>query len=170
MPVGLLDKMSKKSQIQIMETIAVLFVFFMLVAIGIVFYTNIYKSNLQGEQEAESQSKSVTIAQRVMFLPELQCSGNNIIKDNCIDLLKLSSAAAAINGNDNYKLDYYDLLEYSDVNVQEIYPDPAKKWSLYSRKIPSFKSSFVTNAPVSLYDPISKSYSFGVLTIETTAK
>ena len=162
--------MNKKAQTQIFETIAVLFVFFMLVAIGIVFYANIYKKNLQSEQEAQSQSKSVTISQRAMFLPELQCSDNNIIKDNCIDLLKLDSATAVVNSKESYKLDYYDLLEYSDVSVQEIYPDQSRKWKLYSRKITNFKNSFITNAPVSLYDPASKSYSFGILTIETMTK
>lgn len=157
---------SKKAQIQIFETIAVLFVFFILVAIGFVFYTKIYKSNLEAEQQAQSQSNSVTIAQRAMFLPELQCSDNNVIKDNCIDLLKLNSAATVINNNEKYKPDYYDLFEHSEINVIEIYPGRDKK-RIYSQLINVFKSRFFTNVPVSLYDPVAKSYKFGVLTIDS---
>jgi len=155
-----------KSQIQIGETIAVLFVFFILIIIGIVFYVKILKSNLESEQEELSQLRSVGIVQRVMFLPELQCSEGNVIKDNCIDILKLESAPSIMQGNELY---YYDLLEFSDVNITQIYPAEAK-WVLYSRKTKDFKNKFLTNVPVSLYDPITRKHGFGILTIETLSK
>ena len=99
-------KMNKKSQIQIGETIAVLFVFFILIIIGFIFYVKVIKSNIQSESEELSQLKSVGIAQRIMFLPELQCSEDNIIIDNSIDMLKLESAQNIMKENELY---YYDL-------------------------------------------------------------
>lgn len=156
----------KRAQIQIGETIAVLFVFFMLIVIGFIFYVKVIKGNIENEKEEISQLKSVAIAQRVMFLPEVQCSEDNIIIDNCIDILKLDSAQSVMKQNELY---YYDLLEFSDVNIQQIYPNEAK-WSIYSRKTDDFTGKFVTNVPISLYNPVTRRHAFGVLSIETLTK
>ena len=159
-------KMNKKSQIQIGETIAVLFVFFILIIIGFIFYVKVIKSNIQSESEELSQLKSVGIAQRIMFLPELQCSEDNIIIDNCIDILKLEFAKDIMKNNVIY---YYDLLEFSDISISQIYPTQ-REWNIYSRKTEGFANKFVTNVPISLYDPTARKYGFGVLTIETLLK
>jgi len=148
------------------ETIAVLFVFFILIIIGFIFYVKVIKGNIELEKEEIFQLKSIGIAQRVMFLPELQCSEDNIIIDNCIDILKLDSAQSIMKENDIY---YYDLLEFSDVIISEIYPNEAR-WSIYSRKTSGFNNKFVVNAPISLYDPATRKHAFGVLTIETLSK
>lgn len=158
--------MNRKSQIQIGETIAVLFVFFILIIIGFIFYVKVIKSNIEFETEELSQLRSVGISQKIMFLPEIQCSEDNIIIDNCIDILKLDSAQSIMKENEIY---YYDLLEFSDVSISQIYPNEAK-WNLYSRKIEDFNSKFVTNVPISLYDPTTRKHGFGVLTIETLFK
>src|SRR3989344_6723449 len=165
-PDLLIHTKMKKAQIQIGETIAVLFVFFILIIIGFMFYVKIIKSNIELETEELSQLRSVGISQKIMFLPEVQCSEDNIIIDNCIDILKLDSAQSIMKKNEIY---YYDLLEFSDVSVLQIYPDEAK-WNLYSRKIEDFNSKFVTNVPISLYDPATRKHGFGVLTIETLFK
>ncbi len=159
-------KFSRKSQIQIGETIAVLFVFFILIIIGFIFYVKVIKGNIESETEELSQLRSIGIVQRIMFLPEVQCSEDNIITENCIDVLKVQAAQDIMKANELY---YYDLLEFSNVTISQIYPSEAK-WSLYSRKTSDFKSKFVTNAPVSLYDPTTRKHGFGVLTIETLSK
>lgn len=158
--------MNNKAQIQIGETIAVLFVFFILIIIGFMFYVKVIKGNIEAEKDEFSQLRSVGIAQRVMFFPELQCSEDNIIIDNCIDLDKLDSAEGIMRENGNY---YFDLLEFSNVSIVQIYPNAAK-WNIYSRKIEDFSGKFVTNAPISLYDPATRKHGFGILTIETLTK
>ena len=160
------DIKMKRAQIQIGETIAVLFVFFILIIMGFMFYVRVIKGNIDIEKEELSQLRSVGISQRIMFLPEIQCSEDNIIIDNCIDTLKLEYAQSIMRENEIY---YYDLLEFSDVNVAQVYPDEAK-WNIYSRKTEDFSSKFVTNVPVSLYDPNTRKHGFGVLTIETLSK
>ena len=155
----------RKSQIQMGETIAVLFVFFILVIVGFIFYVKVIKGNIESQTEELSQLRSVGIAQRVMFLPELQCSQDSIITDNCIDKLKLESAQNIMREKEN-ELYYYDLLEFGNVSISQIYPDE-KKWTVYSRKTEDFKNKFVTNVPIALYDPLTRKYGFGVLTIET---
>ena len=145
------------------ETIAVLFVFFILVVLGFMFYARVIKGNLETEKEELSQEKSIEVAQRAMFLPEIQCSENNIIIDNCIDVLKLDSAKITMHDNSLY---YFDLLEYSDINITEIYPAP-KKWDIYTKTTGDFKNKYITNIPISLYNSSSRHFSFGILTVET---
>ncbi len=157
--------MERKAQIQILETIAVLFIFFILIALGFIFYTKIFKSNLETEKEEFSQAKSVNIAQRAMFMPELQCSDDNIVKENCIDILKLQSAKQIIEDN----IIYYDLLEFSDISIIQIYPNP-EEWKLYSRTTGDFRNNFTTNVPISLFNPITKEHGFGILTIQTLTR
>lgn len=156
----------KKSQIQMAETIAVLFVFFILIILGFMFYVKVIKGNIELEKEELSQLKSIGIAQRVMFLPEVQCSEDNIIIDNCIDILKLDSAQSLMKENEVY---YYDLLEFSDVSIVQIYPSEAE-WDIYSRKTADFRGKFTTNVPISIYDPATRRHGFGILTIETLLK
>src|SRR3989338_9432908 len=112
-------KTGKKSQIQMFETIAVLFIFFILIGIGAIFYVRVYKSNLDITKYGYSQSKSVAIAQRAMFMPELQCSKNKITTDSCIDILKLETAISVINSNEVH---YYDILEFGEINLTQVYP------------------------------------------------
>ncbi len=157
--------MKKNSQLQISETISIIFVFLILVVIGLVFYVRVIKSNISLEQDEASQLRSVAIAQQVMFLPEIQCSEGNEV-ENCIDTLKLDSAQKIMRENELY---YFDLLGYSEVNVTQIYPGP-KKWSIYSRKLPDFKNKFFTRVPISLRDPVTDQIGFGILTIETSTK
>ena len=158
--------MKKKAQIQIFETIAVVLIFLILVAVGFIFYGKFIRGNLDTIKEESAQSKSVAIVQRIMFLPELQCSEDNVIRDNCIDKLKMESAKNIMSANEIY---YYDLLEFSDIKVRQIYPED-ENWELYSRKTDDFKSSFTTNVPISIYDPSTKLYGFGILTIETLTR
>lgn len=159
---------NKKAQIQIFETIAVLVVFFILLGIGFIFYTKIIKSNIETDAAAISQDKSVSIAQRAMFLPEIQCSEDNVPKEDCIDTLKLDSAISVINKPEN-SLYYYDLFEFSEIKVDEIYPS-SQHWDLYLKTTTDYKNKFQTNVPVTLYDPKTKTNQFGVISITTQTK
>ncbi|HLC61480.1 MAG TPA: hypothetical protein VJI52_00500 [Candidatus Nanoarchaeia archaeon] len=159
----------KKAQIQIFETIAVLAVFFILLGIGLIFYTKVIKSNIESDAAEISQGKSVSIAQRAMFLPEIQCSEDGVPKENCIDILKLDSAVSVINKPENF-LYYYDLFEFSDIRIAEIYPSPSVPIILYSKPTTDYKNNFSTSVPVTLYDPKTRINKFGLIKIITQTK
>ena len=161
---NLLKMKDRGAQIQIGETVAVLFVFFILIIIGFIFYAKVLKDNLEVERDEISQLKSIGIAQRVMFLPELQCS-DDIVKEvsDCIDRLKIEIAQDLMKKNE---IDYYDLFEFAEINITQIYPIEMKH-TIYSRKKENYRNKFVTNVPVSIYHPLTKKYGFGILTIET---
>jgi len=159
--------MKKKSQIQMAETIAVLFVFFILIAVGFMFYGRVILGNVQSQKDEFVQLQSISIAQRAMFLPELQCS-EDIVEEitGCIDLFKIEASQDIIAQNSRY---YYDLFEFSNITLKQIYPNE-NNWVIYERKTDTFESKFITNIPVSLYDPVARRYGFGVLTVETLSK
>ena len=157
---------NKNAQIQMMETIAVLFIFFILVVIGFVFYAKVLKGSLEQQKEESVQLNAIEVAQRASSLPELQCSEDNIVSDNCIDILKLESASEIMRQNDAY---YYDRLLFSKITVNEIYPDD-KEWELYSRPLDEFSNKITTSIPISLFNPIENKNAFGIMTVELFLK
>ncbi|MBR9706307.1 hypothetical protein GOV14_04680 [Candidatus Pacearchaeota archaeon] len=154
--------MNKKSQMHTMETIVVLFVFFILLIMGFIFYVRVAQSNIGTEQEEARQLKAIEIAQRAMFLPEIQCSEENIISNNCIDYLKLVAASEIIKQNELY---YYDKLGFSNITITQIYPNP-KNWTLYDKSLEEYQDKIITNIPISIFDPREKKNSFGVMKVE----
>lgn len=152
----------KKSQIHMMETIAVLLVFFILVLIGFVFYVRIMHGNIEIEEEEARQLKAVETAQRAMFFPELQCSEENIVTSDCIDILKLDAAADIISQNQIY---YYDRLGFSKIVINEIYPE-SNSWILYNKPLVEFEDKITTHLPVSLFYPEERKYSFGIMLVD----
>src|SRR3989344_3891005 len=144
-------KMARKSQIQMGETIMVLVIFFMLVVIGFIFFTRVIKGNIEVEREEARQLKAVEIAQRASFLPEVQCSEENIIVDNCIDILKLGAAASIITANEIF---YFDRLQFSKIIIEDTYPGTHSPWILYDNHLEEgeFTSKISTNIPIALFD------------------
>lgn len=117
------NMMKRKSQIKMTETIGILFVFFFILMLGFIFYARFQQTSLQYKKEKVITQKSIEVAQFVSFLPELQCTVGTeegvIIKNACLDLLKLESARQVFTDN---KLYYYDLFYYSTISVKWIYP------------------------------------------------
>jgi len=159
-------KFSRKSQIHMMETMAVLAIFFILVAIGLIFYSSVVTRNVAIEKEGNNQLNAVRIVQMASFLPELQCSQENIIIDNCIDILNLESMLEVINENQIY---YFDKFSFSRIIVNKIYPDE-EEWLLYNKPLEEYSGKSVTNTPMLLFDPIENRNSFGVMNIEVFSK
>ena len=117
----------KKSQIQIGETISVIFVFFILLLIGFMFYAKVLKGNAAIESDELAQLRSVEIAQRVMFLPEMQCSTDVTDSKNCIDKLKVESAKNVMNLN---AVEYFDILGFAKIKILQVYPSYEKPKSI----------------------------------------
>lgn len=151
----------KKSQIQIGETISVIFVFFILLLIGFMFYAKVLKGNAAIESDELAQLRSVEIAQRVMFLREMQCSTDVTDSKNCIDKLKVESAKNVMNLN---AVEYFDILGFAKIKILQVYPS-YEETEIYSKDLSDFKNKFSTNVPVSIYDPIKKEYNFGLVSI-----
>jgi hypothetical protein len=171
--------MPKKSQLHTMETIAVLGVFTILIVLGVFFYFKVFKSDSVQENEEKMQMTAVEIAQRASTMPELQCSENNIVKDNCVDRIKLGYANSII--NTQYKTDYFNYFGYSVIKIDRIYPEPlilwdkttdTASWMIYSNPLgdEEYKQKSVTKIPISIFYPNEDMNAFGVMTVEVYSK
>lgn len=145
------------------ESVAVLFIFFIFLVFGFVFYMNVMGSSAKVEMEENIQLKAIGITQKASFLPELQCSEENVRVEDCIDLLKLNAAASLLKENNLY---YYDVFEFSKIWIKKIFPEE-DEWLLYNKTLPNYKDKLSTFVPVSLFNPTSKEYSFSILAVET---
>jgi hypothetical protein len=154
--------MLKKSQIKMFETIAILVIFFILLMFGFIFYTRIQKGTFEAEQEEVTVLKSVETSQKISFLPEIQCSRDNIEEKDCIDLLKLEKAGEVITLN---IADYFNIFGYSNTYVKEIYPEE-NEYLLYDFPRKENRGKISTQFPVSLYNPQTDTYAFGVLFVD----
>lgn len=155
-------KKDRVAQIQIMETISVMLIFFMLIVLGFVFYIRT-TGYTQIEKITKIQElESIRVSQAISFLPELQCSSKNIIDDMCFDKYKLD----AFLGLDHTF--YYNQLYYSNIVVTKIYPGTEYSWRLYQKD--GNGTSYMTFIPILIYDPVEKTNSFGVLTVQSYAR
>ncbi len=131
----------KKAQIRMTETIAVLFIFFILVVLGIVFYYRYQQVSLKEQQEELLAARAMDTTLRVLFLPELLCTkGNAEPEDNCFDVLKLKNA----DFSSSY---YFNLFSYANITVYKIYPgEEEKAYYLYDKQ-PTARKDDGTFAP-----------------------
>jgi len=124
--------MDKKAQMQMMETIGVLFIFFILVLFGLVFFFKYQQASFQEKQEELVAARAMDTTLQTLFLPELQCSlGNTEPEDNCVDLGKLRALNQTMPG---YINDYYfNLFSFSRIYVTMVYPTNYT-WVIYDRE------------------------------------
>ena len=154
---------SRKSQIKMFETIGILIVFFFLIGFGLIFYTQMQGSGLNKLFQEEHELKSINVAQLTNYLPEIQCSSENILTENCFDIVKVESFSEVTPDN---RLYYYNLFYSSNITVEQVYPEPTQNWNIYSSVPVDWRDKTVTHLPILLYDPIDKRYNTGVVHIE----
>jgi hypothetical protein len=140
-----------------------LLIFLVLVALGLVFYYKVAKSQVNNKIDTKAELSNVQIAQIASSLPEVQCSQQNILQSNCIDILKLN---ASINANVINQNDYFFLFGYSNITLQKIYPEADASLNLYYYAPKQIRQKLPTQMPISIYDPSTQSYFFGVLIVE----
>lgn len=159
----------KRAQIQMTETIAVLFIFFILVFFGLVFYYKYVDSSVKENQEQALEKRAIDTTTRVIFLPEVQCSsgssGGNVY---CLDVLKLEAfGKLPTKVIDDY---YFSLFSFATITVKEVYPNPSHLWVLYSKPKNDYTSRKVTyfgaaleNMGIIAGNPVT---AFGYVTVE----
>jgi hypothetical protein len=151
---------NKKAQVHMMETIAVLLIFFVIIIISFSFYIKTTTYRLDQKTTKSQELESIRVSQTISFLPELQCSSKNIVTDNCFDKFKLNAFESL--DESNKAMTYYPLLFYSTITIREIFPQTLN-WTLYNKTRGS--SSYLTSIPVLLYNPLTKKNAFGLLDV-----
>jgi hypothetical protein len=160
------DDILKKAQIHMMETIAVLFIFFIIVFIGIIFITKWAWQDMEVTRGEYEDLEKTKIDQKASSLPELDCSENEDQSYNCIDLLKLTPASKVISDNPE---DYFDIFGFTNITVEKIYPEPVMGekyvWNVYYNEPDNVHNIKTTKFPILIYDQKNSLYYFGVMTV-----
>lgn len=156
----------KNAQIRMTETVAVIFIFLILVSIGIIFFSK-YQ---QGEADLEKYQHSVKQAQKIttklLYAPELTCTRGRAESESfCFDLMKVHAA------QELFKEDYYfDVFSFARVNVTILYPE-FQSWIIYEREKPRDTNVIPSYFALSLKDPGAgykgeDAYRFGFVKVE----
>lgn len=154
----------RKAQIKMGENIAILFIFFLLLAFGGIFYMRVQKTSAAKLSYEKFQARAVEISQKISYLPEFTCTNDNVRVDSCIDRLKAESFSSHYRDNIIY---YYDLFGYSRVRYIEVFPGESVI-ELYVNEPDNVESAEKSSLPVPavLYDANSSIYKMGYLLIE----
>jgi len=162
-----------KAQVRMTETIAILFVFFILLIFGFIFYSKVEVRNIQLQGSQIQDQKAVEVAEIFSFLPEIQCTKQNIPTHNCIDIMKIDAFSSLIKNNQEYKQYYYDQFLRSRITVNESYPDSSVSFVVYNQVPDKWTKKSSTQIPVAIYnatgDPTTGRlpyYAFGIVYID----
>ena len=147
----------KKGQVQMQETILVVFIVVILIILGLIFF---YRFTLSGIESESFNYEEVRFRQLISFVPgmsELKCSKLSI-EEECIDVSK----ATVFN---RYSESYFKQFGYKNITIKEVLIDQ-KTYGIYLREPKQYKSVEKISSLVSLYYPEKKEYGIGILTIE----
>ncbi len=160
---------SKKSQIQMGENVIIIFIFFILLIFAVVFFMKIQGAKTRQAIDIDVTGRGLQIAQKVAFLPEVQCTKDNAeIFSGCYDEYSIM-ALNTTSGTKEHREYYYDVFGFSTVSVRKIFPEDEnqKTLVLYNNTKGNYTSIIVSNVPISLCNFLSdKKCGFGVLKVE----
>jgi hypothetical protein len=154
--------MRKSAQIKMFETIAVIIVFFFMLVFGLVYYNSTQTSEIKRMADDDKQLRSIEIMKTATYLPELQCSIDNVLTANCLDLIKLESFGDVSDVN---RLYYTNFFSFGKIYVNETYPE---QWGkvIYLNDKTTNKNKITNFIPILIYDPVERKYAAGVLVVE----
>lgn len=169
--------LQKRAQIKMFETIAVLIIFFILLAAGFGFYSNFERYSIQNEQLREESKNAIELAQRAALVPEFICS-REVIIDNCFDLYKIQAFSEVLNqSSTSERMYYFYIFGMSNITIT-VYPlrdynrssyelrSEGERFTLYQNIPDQFTSKSVLFYPIIVYEPIYSINHFGVLQVE----
>lgn len=169
-----LHKLSRKAQIKMVETIGILIIFFLLLVFGFNFFGNVGAGQVEKSRNKAFELKSIEVAQTILFLAELQCTEQESVDIDCIDIEKMKAFRnIAYNKTnplfmDSARLHYFNMFGKARISLHEVYP-ANNSWTFYDNFNVTRTRKLTTNLPVTIFHPIGNSFSFGYLQIEVAS-
>ena len=155
-----------KAQIQMFESIFVILIFFVFIGVGLIFFFNASKQNIQHKAAQFQTMEAIKVALVALNLPELVCTSGEYIRSTCFDMQKVQGFTGLVGLSPEYQYNYYfNLFGYSKITVSEIYPSEGI-WVVYDRPKSGWtrKQSFMV--PIGLEDNLERTVKLGVLRVE----
>lgn len=176
--------LSKKAQIQMMETIMVLVVFFIILIIAIFFYYKFRIADIEQTGEQLKIEKYSFLLSSIPQMPEIKCTELGQEK-NCIDSFKILAFRDTLAQESYYK----SLFQNTEITIEITYPEPKTQqectqiqvsstdfpencnyFTLYKAQNQDFSSSIIISTPASLYMPHLDTYKLSKLKIRIPQK
>ncbi len=153
-----------KAQMKMMETFAVMVVFFFLLMIGTTMYSRYQERQYFQDLERANKLLSIQTAQKALFLPELKCVEEQLL---CFDSLKIEQFNKLVTDHSAFQQSYAELFGDSEITLQQIYPPPGRNFRIYSLMLNPGREigRSTTIVPVTVYDPTTKTSGFGLLNV-----
>lgn len=161
---------SKKGQIQINETILVIFIVTVIMLLGVVLFNRWTKLSIENEFLDNERIRFSNMLGTIPEMSELKCSSQGRLF-NCLDSLKLLALG-------NLDLGYQKMFGFREIKVNIVYPETEKalcksstypecnEFIVYSNKPSKIKEEDVIETPISLYYPDLGEYKIGILEIK----
>ena len=153
----------KKGELQIQETVLVLFIFFIILSMVLVVVYRYTNSSIENAREDMVENEMFSL---LMVLPN-QFSYTYLGSDeNAVDTSRLF----------NLDLSY---LGYKKIVIEQVYPvgtnvlctpinyPNCNEFVIYNKQSGGLKSTIIRDVPVSLYYPLTDEYRAGMLMVET---
>lgn len=164
-----------RGQIELNETILVMFFVVIIIIIGIILYFKVFQEKITETGERLSEQEASVLLASIASMPEISCSN-----EDCIDTSKLIPFSNLARTRNDY---YKNSLGNKRIQIKSVYPKTENKicnnedyssfqypencgyWILYENN-PSRKSGIKISSPVSLFYPEIDEYRIGILEIE----
>ncbi len=159
-------KMAKKSQMKMMESIFVLFLFFFLLAFGVVFYVNYSRSEAEDTLRERMISEGLDSTERFQYSPEVVCTEGITEDSDCFDLLKLEAFKDLSSKRTEQYRTYYP---NNIIRLNIIFPESKERsWVIYNYTIPyeNATRSVTSYIPAVFFNSSSEERYFGYLEFE----
>jgi hypothetical protein len=156
-----------RGQIKMFETTGVLVVFFAMLAGGAVFYFNIQESAIEKELAQQARLRGMQVAQRALFLPELECSYMGVPEQNCIDRYRIKAFANVQDTKLQEAL--FGLFGDATLNISIAWPQEDFSATIYDRQPEKYTGRLAYQFPVLVKDPVTGTAAFGVMEVNTYA-
>ena len=164
---------TKKAQIQMIETILVLFIFLLILIFGIYIYYQYTFSGIQEESFQASELQATTLVSTITNLPELSCTREK----DCVDMIKLLNFKEIFNQN---RAHYSTQFKNKKIIIQQIYPEITQDLCTFQNIFPilckeiviyesvpkTYKSKSIISLPISIHYPNLDKNSLGKIIIE----
>ena len=123
--------MSTKAQMQMTEIVVVIFIVIGLFVLGVIFYSVNLQSSISKSQLEERDLRSNVILNRVLNLPELQCTRQNIVDSNCLDNSKVKAFKNTLETNNEILKYYSGVFGRSRISLRVIYPNEGEEIEIF---------------------------------------
>lgn len=178
MPINILNKINfeKKGQVQIMQTVFIVILVFIILFIAFIFYLNYEKESMNIDIASQKEKEGVLVASYMLTTPEISCSQNLDVKQNCFDASKL--AVFQPNLYPEYYSDYFKKSNISiiiffgnitpgvcDEENNIVFPN-CNEFRIYENVPMQYEGNDFYYVPVSVFNPLTNSYAAGYARVE----